>query len=111
LQVGNTIVSLNVQDWGGFIGQWDNRVWEQKECTGLIPGYIKRAPVAWYASHRHASDGRNEAYAYSYLFSYVIDLPADAKTVILPNNGKIRIFAATVSDEEAEARPALPLYR
>src|ERR1035441_2192119 len=56
-------VSLNVEDWGGFIGQWDDRRWVAKdisipgqpsktehddyaEMTGIRPGYIKRADLA-----------------------------------------------------------------
>ena len=69
------------------------------EMVGLTPGYIKPAPVAWFASHRHASDGANEAYAYSYLFAYEIDAPSNARTLTLPNNDKIRILAVSVADE------------
>jgi alpha-mannosidase len=29
-QVGKTPVSLTIEDWGGFIGQWDTRVWKPK---------------------------------------------------------------------------------
>lgn len=72
------------------------------DFTGLKPGYIKRAPVAWFASHRHTAEGANEPYAYSYLFAYSIPLPEDARTVTLPDNNKIRIMAITVSDESSE---------
>jgi alpha-mannosidase len=80
------------------------------DYTGLKPGYIKRAPVAWFASHRHSEAGANEAYAYSYLFAYTIDLPAGATTLTLPNNPNIRILAATVSNESAAVTPVQPLY-
>ncbi len=140
-RVGDTPVELTIQDWTGFIGQWDDRVWNIKqeqvpgrepppgtppaiaaqmrqprtrtvtEFSGTItPGFIKRAPVAWFASHRHASDGTNEPYAYSYLFAYAIDLPAGAKTLTLPENGNIRILAVTVAEEGAQVLPAQPLY-
>jgi alpha-mannosidase len=131
-RVGDKNVELTIQDWGGFIGQWDDRTWREKkeqlpprpdsfgdeaprfrtvpEFTGLKPGFIKRAPVAWFASHRHTADGANEPYAYSYLFAYSIALPADARTITLPDNDKIRILAATVSDESNETIPAQPLY-
>ena len=76
--------ALAIQDWGGFIGQWDNRVWEGEipetafqwpfKLTTLTPAYVKRAPVAWFASHRHNSDGRNDIYEYSYLYRYSLDL-------------------------------------
>ena len=139
---GDKPVELMIQDWSGFIGQWDDRKWMTKEVqipgrtappgtppdiaaqmqrtrtrvdaygemTGITPGFIKRAPVAWFASHRHGADGANEPYAYSYLFAYTIDLPAGAKTLTLPNNERIRILAVTVANEAGEVRPAQALY-
>lgn len=132
VRVGDAPIELTIQDWSGFIGQWDDRTWSEKkeqlparpdslsdeaprfrtvlEFTGLKPGYIKRAPVAWFASHRHTAEGANEPYAYSYLFAYSMPLPADARTLTLPDNNKIRILAITVSDESSETLPAQPLY-
>jgi alpha-mannosidase len=80
------------------------------QYTGMKPGYIKRAPVAWFASHNHAADGSNEAYSYSYLFACEIDLPQGATALTLPNNPRIRLLAATVADERAGLRAAEPLY-
>jgi alpha-mannosidase len=109
--LGGDSIALTIQDWGGFIGQWDNRTWsEQGEYTGLNPGFIKRAPVAWFASHHHGPDGADQPYAYAYLFAYSMDLPAGATSVILPNNPKIRILAATAAKEPAPVVPAQPLY-
>ena len=76
----------------------------------IAPGYIKRAPIAWYASHKHDKCGANEYYEYSYLFAYTLDIPAGARSFTLPNNDKIRILAATVAKESAAATPAQPLY-
>ncbi|HEX5603530.1 MAG TPA: glycoside hydrolase family 38 C-terminal domain-containing protein, partial [Pyrinomonadaceae bacterium] len=105
-RVGSDEVKLTVQDWSGFIGQWDDRQWKQTEVRlqprtpppdippdiaallqrartrldpygemlGITPGFIKRAPVGWFASHRHTPAGGNEAYAYSYLFVYTLDV-------------------------------------
>lgn len=167
-QIGDKPVELTINDWGGYIGQWDNRVWKrveipptpeelarqasqdstrraQLEATlstlaasdtarrnqilqqlqqprqqprlrtqdvldSLTPGFIKSAPVAWFASHRHTAEGVNEPYAYSYLFAYVIDMPANAKTLTLPNNDKIRILAVTVANESAQVRSVQSLY-
>ena len=78
--------------------------------TGITPGFIKRAPLAWFASHRHTPDGTNDAYAYSYLFAYTIDVPANARTLVLPNNDNVRIMAITGSNERARITPAQPLY-
>jgi alpha-mannosidase len=117
-EVGKQKVELNIQNWGGFIGQWDDRQWSSKdtsnddygEMTGIKPGYIKRADLAWYCSHHHNAAGENVPYAYSYLFAYSIDLPAGVKTIKLPDNDKIRIMAMSVADESAEVKPVQPLY-
>jgi alpha-mannosidase len=116
--VGGKKVELNIQDWGGFIGQWDDRQWSSKdtshddygEMTGIKPGYIKRADLAWYCSHHHNAKGANVAYRYSYLFAYPIDLPAGTKSIKLPNNDKIRILAISVAEENPDVKPAQPLY-
>ena len=131
-RVGDTPIDLTIQDWGGYIGQWDNRIWSHREepippratdapgapvrtrtvteYAGLTPGYVKRAPVAWFASHRHLSDGSNDPYAYSYLFAYAIDLPAGATTITLPANSRIRVLAVTLSNEAPAVRPASQFY-
>ncbi|MCX5789814.1 MAG: alpha-mannosidase [Elusimicrobia bacterium] len=121
--IGDKAVELTVQNWRGFIGQWDNRSWKTvpappltgegartvEEFDGLTPGFVKPAPVAWFASHHHTADGANDPYAYAYLFDYTLDVPADARTLTLPDNDKIRILAITVTDERGETRPAQPL--
>ncbi len=131
-KIGDSSIDVNIQDWGGFIGQWDNRNWNKKqepvpprpgapavnpprmrttlEYKGLTSGFIKRAPLAWFASHHHTADGANEPYAYSYLFAYSIDVPPNAHSLVLPNNDKIRILAVTVANESAEVMPVQPLY-
>jgi alpha-mannosidase len=129
-RVGDNPVELMIQNWGGFIGQWDDRQWMSKEIPrnpsdtsttrtyvdpyaemiDIKPGFIKRAPLAWFASHRHTADGRSDAYSYSYLFAYVIDIPANARSLTLPDNDKIRIMAITASNEGAPVRPVQPLY-
>jgi len=69
-KVGEKKVELNIQDWGGFIGQWDDRQWSSGDTssdnygkmTGLTPAYIKRADLAWYSSHHHNAAGENVSY-------------------------------------------------
>jgi alpha-mannosidase len=142
-QVGPYTANVTVEDWGGFIGQWDTRifkktdtrdwaisahhaVWppadEQKreqmmpsprypqDYLGLEPGYVKPAGLAWYASHHHTADGLNQPYEYSYLFAYAINKPESVCTLTLPNNGKIRILAISVAEENPTLTPAHPLY-
>jgi alpha-mannosidase len=117
-EAGDKRTELDIQDWGGFIGQWDNRQWSSAdtahekygEMTGLTPGFIKRSDLAWYSSHHHDAAGKNVDYAYSYLFGYAIDLPSGAKTIKLPSNQNIRILAISVANENPEVKPARPLY-
>ncbi|MHB8215210.1 MAG: alpha-mannosidase [Candidatus Sulfotelmatobacter sp.] len=117
-KLGGTRVDLNIQNWGGFIGQWDDRTWSSKdtshddygEMTGIKPGYIKRADLAWYCTHHHNAAGENVSYRYSYLFAYPIDIPPGATTITLPENDKIRILAISVADENPAVKPVQPLY-
>ena len=133
-KLGDKATDMIIQEWTGFVGQWDDRIWkttEQQipppqgappgtpprirtnqygEMVGLRPGFIKRADIAWFSSQRHTPDGAAEPYAYSYLFAYAIDLPAGARTITLPDNDRIRILAMTVADEPWVVTPAQPLY-
>ena len=116
-KVGDRAVEQTVQDWAGYVGQWDNRLWKEpvpenvSNCTGLVPGYTKRDPVAWYASHRHHPQHGNEFYEYCYLFKYGFDLPAGTHAITLPDNPRIRVFAVSVASNNHEGvRPARPLY-
>lgn len=159
--IGNKLAEVTIQDWGGFIGQWDTRLWKPapdkvtvggpgpgggfaphevalrknwavsanhatwnlqdrgspnwspqypEDYLGLTPGYIKRADLAWYASHHHNPEGLNEPYEYSYLFAYGMEIPPHATKLTLPTNDKIRILAISVVREEPPLRPAQPLY-
>jgi alpha-mannosidase len=123
-RIGDQPVEIVIQDQNGYIGQWDNRTWTRKEeilpprpdappdaparkrttmeVTGLTPGFIKRAPVAWYSM--------NESYQYSYVFAYSFEVPARAKTLTLPDDPKIHIVSVTASEEGLPIRPAQPLY-
>ena len=129
-RVGDHDVPVTIEDWGGFIGQWDDRQWVAKDVTepgrmgrpprteqdpyaemvGIRPGYIKRADLAWYCSHHHDAAGKNVAYSYSYLFGYSLDLPRGARTLTLPQNDKVRILAVSVAQQDPGIAPAQPLY-
>jgi alpha-mannosidase len=78
--------------------------------TGLNPGYIKRAELAWYCDHHHDSRGENLPYRYSYLFAYKISLPPGARSLKLPNNDRIRVLAISAVEENPLVFPAQPLY-
>jgi alpha-mannosidase len=109
--IGNQTVPLRIQSWGGFIGQWDTRVFQGSSVVSMQPGFIKRDPVAWFCSHRHFQDGHDDPYAYSYLFEYAIDIPAGSTVLTLPQNESIRVVAASVSCNGADVvTPVYPLY-
>jgi alpha-mannosidase len=116
-EVGGHTTKLDVENWGGFVGQWDDREWSSPntsqgygDMVGLKPGFIKRSDLAWYSDHHHDSAGKNVAYSYSYLFAYGLDLPRGAKTLTLPKNPDIRILAVSVANEGVESKPLQPLY-
>jgi alpha-mannosidase len=145
-RVGDQPVELNVENWGGVVGQWDTRTWKDVEVplppepaaddhslnaerarrfrayvrehgpitrpqyTGLVPGFMKPASVAWFASHHHTADGGNVPYSYSYLFAYSLPLHAGANTLTLPDNDKIRILAVSVAREPPQVTPAQSLH-
>jgi alpha-mannosidase len=120
-KVDDQATALRVQDWTGYIGQWDNRVFKgtvpelsysiTNELDHINAGFIKRDPLAWFSSHRRLADGSDDIYRYCYLFKYKLPLPAGAKTLTLPNNPHIRVFAVTATqDDNAATQTAWPLY-
>lgn len=112
LKVGSQTVKLNVQDWTGWIGQHYSRklYLHDLKVSEITSPYSKRDNIAWYAMHRH-SVGTNDAYQYSYLYKYEINLPKGAKSIVLPSNDKIKVFAITVANMTNEdVAPLQPLY-
>ncbi len=133
-RIGSKSTDLTIQEWTGFVGQWDDRIWRTTEepiplrpnappgtpvrtrtnvygeMIGLRPGFIKRADIAWFSSQRRDAAGNAEPYAYSYLFAYAIDLPPGARTLTLPDNERIRILAVSVANEPWPLVPVHPLY-
>jgi alpha-mannosidase len=117
-EVGGKPAELNIEDWGGFIGQWDDRKWsfvdsehdKYGEMTGLKPGYIKRADLAWFCDHHHDASGQNVPYSYSYLFAYQLDLEPATQLIKLPDNPNLRIMAISVAEVNSALNAAQPLY-
>jgi alpha-mannosidase len=120
-KVDDRTVTLGVQDWGGYIGQWDNRVFKGEvpeksyvvtnDLDHIDAGFIKRDSLGWFASHRHLANGSDDIYKYSYLFKYVLEVKDDSKTLTLPDNPRIRVFAVTVAQNDNDSTvPLQPLY-
>jgi alpha-mannosidase len=112
--VDDQAVSLSIQKWTGYVGEFYNRMLNKEDQTvvRIDAPYTKRDNIAWFASHRHISyPSKNDAYQYSYMFIYAIDIPAGAKTLALPANDKIKLFAVTaVKDRHDGVRVLQPLY-
>ena len=119
-KVGQQPVQKTVESWGGFVGQWDTRQWIgivpeltydwHNELGGLTHGYIKPGEVAWWVSHKHSPARGNEFYDYSYIYKLSFNVPAGVRTITLPNDPRVKIFAATeVSTPHDIATAAAPL--
>ncbi|MES2275423.1 MAG: glycoside hydrolase family 38 C-terminal domain-containing protein [Bacteroidota bacterium] len=110
--IGKQNKVIGFQNWTGFVGQHYLRALAEKDTkvTAIADAFTKRDDIAWFASHRHAPKG-NEAYQYSYLYKYEINIPKGAKMIKLPKNNAIKIFALTVANKVNEdVAPLQPLY-
>lgn len=109
-------------NWTGYMGQWDNRIWEDPDKTlefnwrwpwaaiGLRPGYIQTGRIARYGSHIHGASG-DQPYRYFYISEIALPHPADGK-LPLPKADYLRIFSATCvkRPDRAILVPAAPLH-
>lgn len=103
VRVGKSEQTINVPSYTGFIGQWGH--------TGHTTGFLKDAEIAYTGTHRHSSEG-DHAYEFTYMFKLGIDIPEGATELILPDNDKIVVFAATaVKEEQKAATAASTLFR
>jgi len=101
-------------DYAAPIGQWDSRLVDGRRLPpgeGPTPAVIQREPVAWIGTHRHDADGLNEPYQFTLLFRMEIPLPSGTKALRLPEDGHLRVMAATaVRDPDGAVKAAQPLY-
>jgi alpha-mannosidase len=100
IKIGNQVNRLIFQSWTGYVGQHYGRVlyFNNLKVASITRAFTKRDNIAWFASHRHTPE-MNDTYQYSYLFKYEINLPKGTKSITLPKNSKIKIFAITVADK------------
>ncbi|UYP44531.1 hypothetical protein NEF87_000816 [Candidatus Lokiarchaeum ossiferum] len=95
------------------VGLWDTRIWKNppkhskkfkrdyiwyNKCIGVEPGFINRNRLEWYSTHTH-QNGEDQYYQYGYMYSKKLDIPTDAQQLILPDDGRIFIFAITASNQ------------
>jgi len=105
---------VQIPDYSTPIGQWNGRLSGDEfveKPERIEPAYINTTPVAWYGLHRHTAKGENEAYKFTYLFLLSLDLPPEAKEIMLPDNPRIKVMAATLIKSNLEKTyAAQPLY-
>lgn len=89
-KVDSKTVTLNIADFSENVAAWDLK------DLGMT-GYVKQQTPAVVTNHRHSGGEDNQA-ATTYMFSYTLDITG-AKTVTLPQDGDIIVFAATAVDE------------
>ena len=112
VKAGNKSFNLNFQGWTGYVGQHYGRelYFNNTKVAAMKNAFTKRDNIAWFASHRHTPDA-NDTYEYCYLYKYEISLPEGARSVTLPGNTKIKVFAVTVANSRRdEITPLQPLY-
>jgi len=96
---------LHFRRWNAPIGAWDTRLWLgdvpeetfgwSNELGGLRPGFVKPETIAWHASHHHRPSG-DAHYESCYLWAHELELPGGVDRVKLPNDPRIKIFAASL---------------
>lgn len=112
VKVGNQVISLDFQNWTGYIGQHYGRTlyFNNMKVASITRAFVKRDNIAWYSSHRHSLEA-NDAYQYSYLFKYEISLPKGVRSITLPKNKKIKVFAITIAHKtDEDLTPLQMLY-
>lgn len=92
---------IYVPSYTGFIGQWGH--------DGHTTGYLKDAKVALASTHRHSPEA-DEPYEFTYL--YKIDIPVEkgSNSIILPDDSRLVVFAATAHNVPANPVAASSLF-
>ncbi|NLP09793.1 alpha-mannosidase [bacterium] len=122
LLVGGQPHEWKVQSFRGNIGQWDSRLADgtvteigrlngvEVETFSLTPGFIKTDRIAWVGTHAHTPDN-DVPYKFCCLYRYDFPLPDGVRSITLPNQEAVVVFAVTCSREENGGTRALsPLF-
>jgi alpha-mannosidase len=119
-QAGEQTLPVTAPAWTGYLGSWDNRVFKgevpeptysvDNDLERVAPAFLRPGRPAWWASHHHAK-GRDQVYDSCYLFAVRVEVPAGQRTLTLPRDPRVRVFAATAASvDNAQARPLQPLF-
>jgi alpha-mannosidase len=101
--MGNSKKEMDIPYYTGFIGQWEH--------IGQTKGFLKDAEIAYVGTHRH-SPQKDEAYEFTYMFKFGMDIPKGATSITLPKEDKVVIFAMTaVNESQPTIAPACEMFR
>lgn len=82
---------VRVPYYSDSFGQWS---WK-----GECEGYLKDGSFGCIANHKHSERKGNDSYNFAYLYKVCLDIPEDARTLTLPKDAGIAVFAATLADD------------
>lgn len=117
---GPSAVTVPVPAWTGYVGSWDNRVFDgevsdktysvDNALLRLDPAFLAPGRPAWWASHLHAK-GEDRVYEYSYMFSVPVEIPEGVAALTLPRDRNVKVFAATAATvDNTGATPLRPFF-
>ena len=89
-QVDNKTYTEKVPYYTDFYGQWGWR--------GENEGCLRDASIGYIANHKHSARKGNDSYSFAYLYQVELDIPKDARMLILPKDAGIAVFAATLAN-------------
>lgn len=93
--VGDQTYQFEVPYYGGTLGQLDS------PYNGGT--HYRKQDVALTTTHSHHIKGNSdEQYRFLYIYRFAITLPEGASQLKLPSNSSLMVYAATVSDTQAE---------
>lgn len=102
--MGDRTTNIVAPYYTGFVGQWGH--------TGHTEGFLKTADIAYCGTHLHSmNDNADMPYEFTYMFDVALDVPAGARTLTLPINDRVTIFAATAvsGDHRQRLAPVTPV--
>jgi len=117
---GTRAVTVPVPSWTGYVGSWDNRVFDgevsektysvDNNLLRLDPAFLTQARPAWWASHIHAK-GEDRVYEYGTMYAVTVAVPQGAASLTLPREPRVKVFAATAASvDNSEVLPLRPFF-
>lgn len=93
--VGDQTYQFEVPYYGGTLGQLDSPY--------NVGTHYRKQDVALTTTHSHHISGNSdEQYRFLYIYRFAITLPEGASQLKLPSNSSLMVYAATISDTQAD---------